>query len=78
MVIQESIRTDPTCECRITATEEEIAERKAIEERWKDYQRTAQLDDQIRGLNNAILILQNARSELRKEYKALQEKYRRG
>ena len=62
---------------RITATEAEIAERKEIETRWKDSQRMAQLDEQIRGLNNAICILRNARGELQKEYKSLQEKHRR-
>jgi len=62
---------------RITATEEEIAERKKIETCWKDSQRIAQLAEQIFGLNNAIRILSEAREEMKKECKALQEKHRR-
>jgi len=62
---------------RITATESEIAERKEINDRWVDSRRMAELDMQIRGINQSLKILCDARKELREESVKLQEKYRR-
>jgi len=63
--------------CKITATESEIAERKEINDRWVDSRRMAELDMQIRGINQSLKILCDARKELREESVKLQEKYRR-